>query len=132
MLELPTELERPDFSVNPAVDQSELPRDSGIFMFELLGGLNRFFLGGIIIPPRVPTVGDESGDDSARVEWCRFVAALEKPSIPLDRRGRTDEGEGYVAGHSGFGETGIRLVRFAVLVLLISLGGICRLKPRGG
>ena len=34
-------------------------------------------------------------------------------------------------GASGFGDTGVRLVdRFAVLVLLTSLGGICKLRPR--
>ena len=37
---------------------------------------------------REPIVGDESGDAwSARVEWCRLVAAREK-SRPRDRRGR--------------------------------------------
>lgn len=32
---------------------------------------------------------------------------------------------------SGFGERGMRLDRLAVLVLLRSLGGICKLRPRG-
>jgi hypothetical protein len=49
---------------------------------------------GIIIP-RPPTVGDESGDDSARVEWWRFVHAREKSS-PRERRGRTEPGDPYV------------------------------------
>ena len=51
--------------------------------------------------------------------------------MPRDLLGSTEEGEGYDAAVSGFGETGMRLVRLAVLVLLISLGGICRLRPRG-
>lgn len=33
---------------------------------------------------------------------------------------------------SSFGDRGTRLVKLAVLVLLMSLGGICRLKPRWG
>lgn len=32
---------------------------------------------------------------------------------------------------SSFGESGTRLVKLAMLVLLMSLGGICKLKPRG-
>lgn len=32
----------------------------------LLGGLKRLFLG--IMPPRDPTMGEDSGDDSASVE----------------------------------------------------------------
>ena len=59
------------------------------------------------------------------------MAALAK-SIPLDRRGNTEAGDGYEAEDSGFGDMGIFLVRLAVLVLLISLGGICRLRPRAG
>ena len=83
--------------------------------------------GGIIIPPLPPTVGEESGEDvSARVEWCRFVQALEK-SRPRDRRGST-EAPGYGAEDSRLGDSGTRLDRFAVLVLLMSLGGICRLS----
>lgn len=43
------------------------------------------------LPP--PMVGEESGEDcSARVEWCRLVAALEK-SRPRDRRGRMFVGD---------------------------------------
>ena len=82
--------------------------------------------------PRLPTtVGEDSGDDcSASVEWCRFVAALEK-SMPLALRGRTEVGLVNTVGASGFGDTGVRLVdKFAVLVLLTSLGGICKLRPR--
>lgn len=45
-----------------------------------------------IAMPRPPTVGDESGEDSARVEWWRLVQAREK-SRPRDRRGRTDPGD---------------------------------------
>jgi len=67
MLELPTELERPDLSAFGIVDQRELLRllgDSG--MVKLLCGLKRPFLGNI--PPRDPTMGEDSGDDSAKVE----------------------------------------------------------------
>lgn len=42
--------------------------------------------------PRPPIVDDESGEDSARVEWCRLVQAREK-SRPRERRGRTEPGE---------------------------------------
>jgi hypothetical protein len=45
-----------------------------------------------MVTPRPPTVGDESGDDSAMIEWCRFVHAREKSS-PRDRRGSTEPGE---------------------------------------
>ena len=84
-----------------------------------------------MMPRLPPTVGEDSGDDcSASVEWWRFVAALEK-SIPLALRGRTEVGLVNAAGASGLGETGVGFVdRFAVLVLLTSLGGICRLRPR--
>lgn len=84
-----------------------------------------------MMPRLPPTVGDDSGDDcSASVEWCRFVAALEK-SMPLALRGRTEVGLVNAVGASGLGDTGVRLVvRFAVLVLLTSLGGICKFRPR--
>ena len=36
----------------------------------------------------------------------------------------------YEVGDSSFGDCGIRFVKFAVLVLLISRGGIWRLRPR--
>jgi hypothetical protein len=56
---------------------------------------------------REPTVGEESGDAwSARVEWCRLVAAREK-SRPRDRRGRMLEGEAYAC--SSFGDNGAGL-----------------------
>ena len=58
------------------------------------------------------------------------MAALEKSS-PLDRRGSTEAGDGYDAADSGFGDTGIRFDRLAVLVLLKSCGGICKLNLRG-
>lgn len=75
-------------------------------------------------------MGDESGDDcSASVEWCRFVHDLEK-SRPRDRRGSTEAGVAYVIEESSFGDSGTRRVKFAVLVLLISLGGICKPRPR--
>ena len=42
---------------------------------------------------REPMVGEESGEAwSARVEWCRLVAAREK-SMPRDRRGKMLVGE---------------------------------------
>ena len=51
--------------------------------------------------------------------------------MPLARRGRTDVGLVNTVGASGLGDTGVLLVdRFAVLVLLTSLGGICKLRPR--
>lgn len=56
--------------------------------------------------PRPPTTGEVSGDDSASVERCKFVHALEK-SRPLDRRGKT--GEPYMLEGSSFGESGARL-----------------------
>ena len=84
-----------------------------------------------MMPRLPPTVGDDSGDDcSASVEWCRFVAALEK-SMPLALRGRTEVGLVNTEGASSLGDTGVRwIVRLAVLVLLTSLGGICKLRPR--
>ena len=65
-----------------------LPGESGIFDADK--EWENPLRGGIIIP-LPPTVGDESGEDSASVEWWRFVQALEK-SIPLERRGRADAG----------------------------------------
>lgn len=65
------------------------------------------------------------------VEWWRLVHALEK-SKPRDLRGSTDPGEPYVVEESSFGDRGTRFANFAVLVLLMSRGGICRLKPRAG
>lgn len=67
MLELPTELDNPDLSAFGICDHIELfglLGDSG--MFKLLGGLKRPFLGNM--PPRDPTTGEDSGDDSAKVE----------------------------------------------------------------
>lgn len=81
--------------------------------------------------PRPPIVGEESGDSAMVVEWWRLVHALEK-SKPRDLRGSTDAGEPYVVDESSCGDRGTRLTSFAVLVLLISRGGICRLKPRAG
>lgn len=58
---------------------------------------------------REPMVGEESGDaGSARVEWCRLVAAREK-SRPRDRRGRMFVGEAYMCEWSSFGERGAGL-----------------------
>lgn len=59
--------------------------------------------------PLPPTVGEESGEDcSARVEWCRFVQALEK-SIPLERRGSAEGALVYEVGDSSFGDGGCAL-----------------------
>lgn len=64
-----------------------------------------------IATPRPPIVGDDSGDDSARVDRCRFVHAREKSS-PRDRRGRTDPGDVYlepcVCEESTLGDSGVR------------------------
>ena len=133
MLTLPTELDMAGLSEFAIVDQRELATllgESGTYdTLRVL--LKRPFLGGIIIP-RPPIVGEESGEDcSAKVEWCRLVQALEK-SRPLDRRGSTEAAEAYEFVESSFGDNGTRLVILAVLVLLISLGGICKLRPRGG
>ena len=67
MLELPTELERPVFSAFAMVDQSEFDTplgDSGTP--GLLGGLKRPFRGSMLL--RDPTMGEDSGEDSASVE----------------------------------------------------------------
>lgn len=128
--ELPTELDKPDRSPPIAAPHKELDTllgDSGTL--ELLGGLLKRPLRDMK-PPRDPIMGEDSGEDSASVEWCRLVAAREK-SNPLERRGKTEAADGYVAEVSGFGDTGMRLERLAVLVLVTSLGGICRLRPRG-
>jgi hypothetical protein len=53
--------------------------------------LTRLFLGGIC-KPRPEIVGEESGEDSASVEWCRFVHARAKSS-PRDRLGSIDAGD---------------------------------------
>lgn len=58
--------------------------------------------------PRPPIVGEESGEDSARVEWWRFVQAREK-SNPRERRGRTEPGEPYIWDESSLGESGSRV-----------------------
>ena len=71
------------------IELEELPGESG--KLAVFRGGKRPFRDGIVTP-REPMIGEESGEDcSARVEWCRFVQALEK-SNPRDRRGRT-EGE---------------------------------------
>lgn len=57
--------------------------------------LERGFFKGILMPFCV-IVGEESGDDwSGRVEWWRWVQALEN-SAPRERRGSSDAGEAYV------------------------------------
>jgi hypothetical protein len=132
MLMLPMELDIGALSGGGMCDHSELcalPRESEKVAEPK--GLKMPFRVGMVMP-REPMVGEESGEDcSARVEWCRLVHALEK-SKPRDRRGRTEEREAYEAEESSFGESGIRLVKLAMLVLLIFLGGICRLSPREG
>ena len=50
-------------------------------------------------------------------------------SIPLDLRGTAEPGDVQGAERSYFGEEGTCFDRFAVLVLLTSRGGICRLRP---
>ena len=65
--ELPTELESPVFSAVTIGDQSEfgtLFGDSGTL--GLLGELKRPFRGIMLL--RDPTMGEDSGDDSARVD----------------------------------------------------------------
>ena len=67
MFELPTELDNCVRSAFASVDHRELVPmlgESGTVM--PLGGLNRPFLGSM--PPLHPTIGDDSGDDSANVE----------------------------------------------------------------
>ena len=43
----------------------------------------------------------------------------------------TEPGDPYETEGSGLGDKGGRVVELAVLVLLMSFAGICRLKPRG-
>lgn len=66
--ELPTELDRPDFSPIANAPHNELCMvlgDSGIL--ELLGGLLKRPFRDMKLP-RDPTMGEDSGDDSASVE----------------------------------------------------------------
>lgn len=57
---------------------------------------------------RLPIVGEESGSAwSARVEWCKLVAAREK-SRPRDLRGSMF-GEAYMCEWSSFGDSGAGL-----------------------
>lgn len=71
MLILLTELDKAVLSVFGIVDHRVLD----ILLGESSTVLPRLLLCGICIP-RPPIVGDASGDDSANVEWCRFVHAL--------------------------------------------------------
>lgn len=96
---LPSELEMCIFSWFPIMDQSELddcsatPNSPGLLV-------------GMLTAREEPTVGEELGDTgSARVEWCKLVAAREK-SRPRDRRGRMLLGDAYVCEWSSLGETG--------------------------
>ena len=66
-----TELDKAVLSVFGIVDHKELD----ILLGESSTVLPKLLLCGICIP-RPPIVGDASGDDSASVEWCRFVHAL--------------------------------------------------------
>ena len=67
MFELPTELDNCDLSAFAIVDQRELgPMLGESGTATALGGLNRPFLGSILFLD--PTMGEDSGDDSANVE----------------------------------------------------------------
>lgn len=66
-----TELDSAVRSVFGIVDHNELD----MLLGESSTVLPKLLLCGICIP-RPPMVGDASGDDSASVEWCRFVHAL--------------------------------------------------------
>jgi hypothetical protein len=82
-----------------------------------------------IIMPFCVIVGDESGDDwSARVEWWRWVQALEN-SAPRDRRGRSEAAEAYVLRESSWGERGTRAAKCAGLGIGVSREGICSDRP---
>jgi hypothetical protein len=99
---------------------------------ELLEKWRPFFLFGIFIAlPEM--VGEESGllACSAKVEWCKFVAAREK-SRPRDLLGRTLEGDPYVCEWSNFGDKGTRLIYAGELGDIRSRAGICRERPRSG
>ena len=71
ILMLLTELDSAVRSVFGIVDHNELD----MLLGESSTVLPKLLLCGICIP-RPPMVGDASGDDSASVEWCRFVHAL--------------------------------------------------------
>lgn len=76
-------------------------------------------------------VGEESGEDcSARVEWCKLVAAREK-SRPRERLGSTLVGLPYVCEWSSLGERGVRLI-YADVLADIKSRGICKDRPRAG
>lgn len=95
---LPNEPERLIFSWLPMTDQSELD-DCSVLLKSPLRRPGMFM-------PRPPAVGLESGLGwSARVEWCRLVAAREKSS-PLERRGRTFVGEAKTCEWSSLGLRG--------------------------
>lgn len=72
----------------------------------------------------LPVIGDASGEDSARVEWCRFVHALAKSS-PLDLLGRTDAGDPYMLEESNLGDKGTRAMAASSAVVV----GICSESP---
>lgn len=95
---LPNEPERLIFSWLPIADQSELD-DCSVLLKSPLRRPGIFM-------PRPPIVGLESELGwSARVEWCRLVAAREKSS-PLERRGRTFVGEAKTCEWSSLGLSG--------------------------
>jgi len=128
MFTLPKEPETVIRSAFAIVDQ----REPALLWVSMLPGkcapLLRF--GMFIALPDI--VGDESGDDcSARVEWCKFVAAREKSS-PRDRLGSTLVGDPYVCERSSFGERGTRLLYVDVVGSIKSRGGICKERPRAG
>lgn len=85
--------------------------------------LCKLLLCGICIP--LPVIGDASGEDSASVEWCRFVHALAK-SRPLDLLGKTDAGEPYMLEESNFGDKGTRATVGSSAAAFV---GICKESP---
>lgn len=74
-------------------------------------------------------VGDDSGEGcSARVEWCRCVAALEK-SIPRECLGSTVLGEPYGSRASSCGDCAGRVDGGGNAKAFESRGGNCNVKP---
>lgn len=72
-------------------------------------------------------IGEESGDDcSARVEWCRFVQALEKSS-PRECLGSDVAGDAFNV--SNCGDNGTRVVAMGAAIGT-ARGGICNDSPR--
>lgn len=74
-------------------------------------------------------IGDESGDDSATVEWCKFVHAREK-SRPLECLGIDVAGEPYEVKGSSCGDKGARFAGGLDIVMSADLDGKCNDNPR--